>query len=88
MAIKAVDPTTGETIREYEEMSAPEVGEAVERTYRAFRGWRRTPFAERAAMMRQAAQVLRDRAEDYARLMAREMGKPVRGGRSEAEKCA
>ena len=88
MAIKAVDPTTGETIREYEEMSAPEVREAVERTYRAFRGWRRTPFTERAAMMRRAAQVLRDRAEDYARLMAREMGKPVRGGRSEAEKCA
>jgi succinate-semialdehyde dehydrogenase/glutarate-semialdehyde dehydrogenase len=38
--------------------------------------------------MRRAAGILRERAGAYARLMAEEMGKPVREGRVEAEKCA
>ncbi len=38
--------------------------------------------------MRQAARLLRARAQDYARLMAVEMGKPVRDGVAEANKCA
>lgn len=38
--------------------------------------------------MKKAAGVLRDNADEYAILMAQEMGKPVKSGRSEAEKCA
>jgi succinate-semialdehyde dehydrogenase/glutarate-semialdehyde dehydrogenase len=38
--------------------------------------------------MRRAAQILRDRAEEYGRLMTLGMGKPVRDGRAEAQKCA
>lgn len=38
--------------------------------------------------MRQAASILRAGADEFARLMAEEMGKPVRDGRAEAEKCA
>jgi succinate-semialdehyde dehydrogenase/glutarate-semialdehyde dehydrogenase len=38
--------------------------------------------------MRQAAAVLRDNAEDFARMMTLEMGKPVREARAEIEKCA
>src|SRR6202030_2030156 len=50
--------------------------------------WRRTSFEERATLMSAAAQVLRGSAGDYARLMAQEMGKPVRDGVAEVEKCA
>jgi succinate-semialdehyde dehydrogenase/glutarate-semialdehyde dehydrogenase len=38
--------------------------------------------------MRQAAQVLRSNAAEYAHLMAEEMGKPVRSGTAEVQKCA
>jgi succinate-semialdehyde dehydrogenase/glutarate-semialdehyde dehydrogenase len=38
--------------------------------------------------MKKAAQIFRDKSEDYARLMAEEMGKPIASGRAEAEKCA
>src|SRR5439155_171613 len=51
-------------------------------------GWRRTSFADRAPKMRRAADLLDERKEELARLMAIEMGKPLAGGRSEAEKCA
>ncbi len=88
MTIKAVNPTTGETIKEYEEMTPEEVKDAIEKSHQAFLGWRRTSFAERGKLMKKAAQIIRDKAEDYARLMAEEMGKPVKSGRSEAEKCA
>ena len=88
MAIKAVNPTTGETIKEYKEMTPAEVTSVIEKTHQAFLGWRTTGFAERAELMKRAAQVLRNNSDGYAKLMAQEMGKPISGGRAEAEKCA
>jgi succinate-semialdehyde dehydrogenase/glutarate-semialdehyde dehydrogenase len=43
---------------------------------------------ERTALLRRAATLLRERADDHAVGMAREMGKPVSQGRAEIEKCA
>ena len=39
-------------------------------------------------MLRRAAALLRERQDELARLMALEMGKPLREGRAEAQKCA
>jgi len=86
--IKAVNPTTGETIKDYQEMPPEEVRGIIDKSHDAFLGWRATSFAERAGLMKKAARILRDRAEDYARLIAQEMGKPIKAGRAEAEKCA
>jgi succinate-semialdehyde dehydrogenase / glutarate-semialdehyde dehydrogenase len=88
MTIESINPATGETIGEYEEMGTDEVSEVVEAAHQAFVEWRETTFAERAAAMRRAGEVLRDGQREYAELMAREMGKPVAAGRSEADKCA
>jgi succinate-semialdehyde dehydrogenase/glutarate-semialdehyde dehydrogenase len=55
---------------------------------RPFQGWRRTSIRSRAPLMRQAAQVLRSNVAEHARLMAQEMGKPIRDGEAEIEKCA
>ncbi|HEX4113907.1 MAG TPA: NAD-dependent succinate-semialdehyde dehydrogenase [Stellaceae bacterium] len=86
--IEAVNPTTGERIARYEEMSADAVKRAVETAHGQFRTWRTTNFAHRAGLMRQAAAVLRAKAKDYGRLMAEEMGKPVKDGIAEANKSA
>ncbi len=88
MAIDAINPATGETIKEYAEMTPDQVRTAVANSHQAFIDWRRTGFPERSALMRQAAAVLRERREPYARLMADEMGKPIAGGRAEVDKCA
>ncbi len=88
MKITAINPTNGEVIKEYYEMSPVEVEDAIKKSHHAFLAWRKTSFAERADCLRRAAKVLRSRAEECARLMALEMGKPVRDGRAEVEKCA
>ncbi|HEX2165304.1 MAG TPA: NAD-dependent succinate-semialdehyde dehydrogenase [Thermoanaerobaculia bacterium] len=88
MTIDSVDPATGETVACYDEMRPAETAAAVDAAHRAFLDWRHTPFAERTACLRRAAELLRARRDDHAALMAREMGKPVRQGRAEADKCA
>ncbi len=86
--LRSVNPATGETVQEYAETARSAVTAALELADRAFRSWRAVPFAERAAVLRAAAARLRTRAAGDARLMAREMGKPIAQGRGEAEKCA
>ena len=54
----------------------------------AFDDLRVMPFVNRAAGLERAAQILEVRQEEFARLMAREMGKPVTQGKAEAVKCA
>src|SRR3989442_2073818 len=69
-------------------MAPAEVRRVIEQAHKAFLDWRKTSFAERAQRMQQAARILREQAKEYATLMAQEMGKPVKDGRAEAEKCA
>jgi succinate-semialdehyde dehydrogenase/glutarate-semialdehyde dehydrogenase len=88
MTIKAINPATGEVVASYAQTTT-EVAHAIIRdVHEAFLHWRRVPFAERAAPMRKAGEVLRAEAGDFAQLMAREMGKPVRDGIAEVQKCA
>jgi succinate-semialdehyde dehydrogenase/glutarate-semialdehyde dehydrogenase len=86
--IEAINPATNEPIATYPEMTSEEVRQILEKVQQAWELWRHTTFAERAAPMRRAATILRERQEGYARLMAEEMGKPITQGRSEVEKCA
>jgi succinate-semialdehyde dehydrogenase/glutarate-semialdehyde dehydrogenase len=88
MSITAVNPATGVEIEAYAEMTPGDVREIVQDAHHAFLEWRARPITDRAGPMRRAAELLRARADDYGRLMASEMGKPVRDGRAEAEKCA
>lgn len=88
MTITSINPASGETLQTYNEMTREEVEHIIQQTHQTFLGWRETPFTERTRVMQAAAKILRDRREDYARLMAMEMGKPLAGGRSEIDKCA
>jgi succinate-semialdehyde dehydrogenase/glutarate-semialdehyde dehydrogenase len=88
MIIETLNPSTGERIERYPEMSLAEVQDVLRNADRAFRAWQRTTMAERAAPMRQAAVILRRRESDLAALMAAEMGKPLAQGRAEVQKCA
>lgn len=89
MALTSIDPATDEAFASYDEMEDAAIDRAVrdcEAAHQAF--WRATTFQERGALMKKAASILRERKDAYAELMAREMGKPVKQGRGEVEKCA
>jgi len=86
--MKVIDPTKDEVVREIRPHGTEEVERRLARAHAAFQEGRRDSFGERAVRMRRAAEILRERKDELARLMAQEMGKPVREGRSEAEKCA
>lgn len=83
-----INPATGETVRRYDGHDDAQAVAIVEAAAKAHRSWRRTSFAERAAVLRRAAEILREREQRYAELMAVEMGKPLAGGLGEVRKCA
>jgi succinate-semialdehyde dehydrogenase/glutarate-semialdehyde dehydrogenase len=87
-AMKAINPATEELIQDYPELSSNEIEERLRRAQEAFHSWRRTPFAERADLLRRAARFLRQDQAAYARLMTQEMGKPITAAEAEIEKCA
>jgi succinate-semialdehyde dehydrogenase/glutarate-semialdehyde dehydrogenase len=86
--VESINPATGEVIQSYSEHSAAEVERIVASTVAAQKEWRSTTFAERAEPLCKAATLLRRDKEQFAVLMAHEMGKPIEQGRGEIEKCA
>jgi succinate-semialdehyde dehydrogenase/glutarate-semialdehyde dehydrogenase len=88
MSFTAINPATGSELETVKEMTMGDVHEIVQAADAAFQDWRRTSFDARVTPMRKAAAILRERAAEFGRLMALEMGKPVGDGKAEAEKCA
>lgn len=86
--MKTINPATGEQIREYEKMTEEEVASIIHKAGKAQKRWKEQTFEQRAPYLNKIAELLRDRKEHLAEMMAEEMGKPLKQGRSEAEKCA
>ncbi|WP_228546298.1 NAD-dependent succinate-semialdehyde dehydrogenase [Halegenticoccus tardaugens] len=86
--MESVNPATGETIETYDEPSDEDVEATLRRADETAGAWAETSFAERRSLLEAAAEILRERTDEYAELMTEEMGKPITQGRSEVEKCA
>ncbi|HEX2072306.1 MAG TPA: NAD-dependent succinate-semialdehyde dehydrogenase [Geodermatophilus sp.] len=86
--LTTVNPATGTPLADYLVLSDAEVDLALDRAAAAQARWAQLPIAERAAVLRRAAQVLRDDVDELALLVTREMGKPLAEARAEVEKCA
>jgi succinate-semialdehyde dehydrogenase/glutarate-semialdehyde dehydrogenase len=86
--LKAINPATGETIREVPEHDEQEVDQRLEAAEAAFKSWRRFDFEERARHLTSVADLLRENMADFARLMTEEMGKTLASAESEVDKCA
>jgi acyl-CoA reductase-like NAD-dependent aldehyde dehydrogenase len=87
LKFKTINPTTGEALAEYEMATAQEVKSAVERAKKAFENWRKLKPSERGKYLVKAAQVLRERKDQFARDMTNEMGKIIRDSTAEVLKC-
>jgi succinate-semialdehyde dehydrogenase/glutarate-semialdehyde dehydrogenase len=73
-----VNPATGETVREYPEISDDELRAAIGRADEAFRTWPSSAgVAERAALVRKVGELHKERSKELAEIIVREMGKPI-----------
>ena len=86
--IQTVNPATGQPRETYPEHDAEEIRRRIDAAVAAWEPWRSRPLADRAAVVRAAADVLESRRDTLARLMTEEMGKPIRESLAEIAKCA
>jgi succinate-semialdehyde dehydrogenase / glutarate-semialdehyde dehydrogenase len=88
MAIATINPATGETLKTFEPLSDEQIEAKIQLAAATFRAYRRSSFADRAAWMLRAAEILEAEKQQWGRLMTTEMGKTLHSAIAEAEKCA
>lgn len=88
MAIQSINPLNGKRVQQYKEATPTIVNDKIEAGHRAWLKWRGTSFEERGRLLLRAAAVMQQQKHDLAVLMAKEMGKPLKDGVAEIEKCA
>ncbi len=88
MTVASINPATGATLETFAETTPAALERILDQALAAHQSWWRCSYAQRAQAMREAGRLLRKRKTDHARTMALEMGKPLKQGEAEAEKCA
>ncbi|MDH5660834.1 MAG: NAD-dependent succinate-semialdehyde dehydrogenase, partial [Gammaproteobacteria bacterium] len=88
MSFVVINPATGEKVAEIPAWDSQQLETALAEVATASPTWRNTPMAERCALMRKAADVLRMNKDKYAAIVTQEMGKLINDARAEVEKCA
>lgn len=78
-----VNPVTGEGIAELPLATEADLDEALETAKRTYPEWRATPVEQRSAILHKAAKILKDRADEIARTMTQEQGKPLAESKGE-----
>jgi len=83
-----LNPATGESLEPIADDSEEDVEAALARATETFEEWQDVPIRKRQQLLENAGEVLRDKEDEYAALMTREMGKTLSSARSEVRKCA
>nr|WP_188791873.1 NAD-dependent succinate-semialdehyde dehydrogenase [Salipiger pallidus] len=87
-AMTTTNPATEETLETYPLMTDQEAISALEACHAAFEQWRHKSHEARGEILKAVGQKLRDRKEEFAQLMTREMGKRLQDSRDEIDLCA
>jgi aldehyde dehydrogenase len=88
MAYQTTNPYTGETLKTFPDATDAQVAQALERGHAAFQQWRLQPVRERVTFLQKAADLLRARHTEYAKLLTTEMGKLLAEAEAEVELSA
>ncbi|MFG0287125.1 MAG: NAD-dependent succinate-semialdehyde dehydrogenase [Rhodopirellula sp. JB044] len=88
MTITSVNPATNQTIETFTPLTKDETLEAVKAADQAYQSWRHASFQERKNAISKFASLLRERKEEFAELITRDMGKRISESRQEIEFCA
>src|ERR1700744_1231754 len=89
MSFRTINPATGELIKEFPLQTDEEVFAALETADKLYReDWKFRPVADRVRIVARAAQILREKRDEYAKYPTLEMGKVVRFGYMEIDLVA
>lgn len=86
--IKSENPYTKEILQEYKTFTPEVVTEKLNIANQAYEDWRQTNFTHRKELFYKIADLLEERAGEYAKLISNEMGKPIAQSVAEVKKCA
>ena len=82
-SIATINPNDNALVAEFDVMEPEEVDRLVARAHDAYAGWRDTPIEERAAVVRRAAELMKERRSELAALLTLEMGKLIKEANGE-----
>ena len=83
-----IDPATGDRLAQYPEISDAALDDLIGASTAAYRSWRTTPLEQRRAVLTRAAEIHREQADELAKLLTLEMGKPIAQAKGEVELVA
>jgi succinate-semialdehyde dehydrogenase/glutarate-semialdehyde dehydrogenase len=88
MTYSTTNPYTGETLKTFADATDAEVAQALEQGHAAYQMWKDVATAERVTVLRKAADLLREKHTQYAKLLTLEMGKLLTEAEAEVELSA
>ncbi|RMR18591.1 Succinate-semialdehyde dehydrogenase [Pseudomonas amygdali pv. ulmi] len=87
-SIPVIDPATGQSLGSVAHAGITDLDEALAAAERGFATWRATSAYDRYKLMQKAANLIRERADNIARIMTQEQGKPLAEARMETLSAA
>jgi succinate-semialdehyde dehydrogenase / glutarate-semialdehyde dehydrogenase len=85
---RTLNPATGEVLERFETAGDDEAEALLARAHKAFLSWRDTPVAERAQLLGRMADLIDANADELARLVTLEMGKPLKQSKGETRSAS
>ncbi len=85
MAYTSMNPADGKRFDSLDDISDKEFNTKIATAQSCFESWRHNSYHERAIVIAKAAEILQERADDFARIATLEMGKRISEARGEVE---
>jgi succinate-semialdehyde dehydrogenase/glutarate-semialdehyde dehydrogenase len=85
MAYQSFNPATGKLVEDFDELTDQQLEVKLAIAATCFQAWKQKTYAERAAVISKAAEILHAKADEFAQIMTLEMGKRISEARGEVE---
>ena len=88
MKVQSFNPATEEVNQEFETLTNDQIKDIAISSREQQKQWSAMQISERAALLKNLSNILKQKSKEYGRLITLEMGKPIKQSVSEVEKCA
>ncbi len=88
MSYQSINPFDGKVLKTFDNISNAQLDAAIAKAAACFKTWHEKPFAQRAAVLLKAAEIMHARVDEFARPVTLEMGKLIDQARGEVKLSA